>query len=136
MLDWALPEFLNDLRILAGGLIVLVGAIVSFIGAVGVIRFPDFYTRMHAASVTDTLGATLMLAGMMLLAGWSLVTVKIFLIWLFIFLTSPTASNAAAHAALTAGLSPLLGKWDGERCGDDPIDDGETSLVANSDKGG
>lgn len=110
-------DIVDTIRITAGQAITLVGALFVAVGSIGVLRFPDFYTRMHSASVTDTLGATLVLAGMALLAGWSLVTFKIFLIWLSLLLTSPTASNAAAHAALKAGLEPLQGKWTG-----DPVD--------------
>lgn len=108
-------ESLDAVRLSVGAAIILAGAIFVVVGSVGVLRFPDFYTRMHAASVTDTLGATLILLGMMLLAGWTLVTFKLVMTWIFLLVTSPTASNAAAHAALTAGLEPLIGKWNGEK---------------------
>ena len=64
------------------------GSIFILIGALGLVRLPDFYTRMHAAGVTDTLGAELLLLGMMLQAGLSLVTLKLILISLFIFFVS------------------------------------------------
>ena len=85
------------------------GAFFSLLGGIGLIRMPDFYTRMHAASVTETLGAGLVLLGLMLHAGLTLVTVKLAFIGLFIFLASPTASHALAKAALMSGLKPLLG---------------------------
>ncbi|MEM6626541.1 MAG: monovalent cation/H(+) antiporter subunit G [Pseudomonadota bacterium] len=112
---WAEP-----LRVWLGTALALAGGVLVTIGAVGVLRFPDFYTRLHAASVTDTMGATLLLLGMALLAGWSLVTFKLALIWMFLFLTSPTASHAAANAAHTAGLEPIVGRWRG----DDKSEDG------------
>lgn len=84
------------------------GGAFCVIGAIGLVRMPDFYTRMHAASVTDTLGAGLMLLGMMLQAGLSLVTVKLVMVGLLIFFTSPTATHALAKAALARGLQPLL----------------------------
>ena len=59
-------------------------------------RMPDFYTRMHAASVTDTLGAGLILLGLLLQAGFTLVAVKLLMIGLLIFFTSPTATHALA----------------------------------------
>jgi multicomponent Na+:H+ antiporter subunit G len=65
---------------------------------------------MHAASVTETLGAGSLLLGLMLHAGFSLVTVKLAMIGVLIFLASPTASHALAKAALLSGLRPLLGK--------------------------
>jgi multicomponent Na+:H+ antiporter subunit G len=86
----------------------LAGAVFCVIGAVGMIRMPDFYTRVHAASVTDTAGVGLLLLGMMLQAGLTLVTVKLVIIGLLVFFTSPTATHALCKAALTRGLKPLL----------------------------
>ena len=86
------------------------GAFFCLLGGIGLIRMPDFYTRMHAASVTETLGAGSLLLGLMLHAGFSLVTVKLAMIGVLIFLASPTASHALAKAALLSGLRPLLGK--------------------------
>ena len=84
------------------------GGFFCVVGGIGLIRMPDFYTRMHAASVTETLGAGLILLGLMLQAGFTLVTAKLLLICLFIFLTSPAATHALAKAALLRGLQPLL----------------------------
>ena len=86
-------------------LLSLGGAFV-FIGGLGALRMPDLYTRMHAASVTDSMGAALILGGVMLQAGLTLATIKLFVILLFLLLTSPTASNALASAALLAGVRP------------------------------
>jgi multicomponent Na+:H+ antiporter subunit G len=83
-----------------GGLFVLVGGI-------GALRMPDLYTRMHAASVTDSLAAILVITGIMLQAGLSLTTIKLAAILLFLLLTSPTSANALASAALLAGMQPL-----------------------------
>ncbi|MDC1172365.1 monovalent cation/H(+) antiporter subunit G [Alphaproteobacteria bacterium] len=83
------------------------GSFFILIGALGLVRLPDFYTRMHAAGVTDTLGAELLLLGMMLQAGLSLVTLKLILISLFIFFTSPTSTHAVANAARVMGLRPI-----------------------------
>jgi multicomponent Na+:H+ antiporter subunit G len=82
------------------------GSFFVVVGAVGIVRMPDFYTRMHPAGVTDTLGIDLILMGLMLQAGFSLVTVKLFLIGAFLFFTSPTSTHAIANAALVAGLKP------------------------------
>ncbi len=94
-------EILSWVCLLAGGFFCVVG------GA-GLIRMPDFYTRMHAASVTETLGAGLLLLGLMIEAGLSLVTAKLVMIGLLIFFTSPAATHALAKAALFRGLKPLL----------------------------
>ena len=84
------------------------GSIFVLIGAFGLVRLPDFYTRLHAAGITDTLGAELILIGLMFQAGFSLVTVELILISLFIFFTSPTATHAVANAARVMGLKPML----------------------------
>ena len=83
------------------------GGISVLIGGIGALRIPDLYTRMHAASVTDSLGSILVLTGIMLQAGWSLAAIKLAAILLFLLLTSPTASNALASAALLAGTRPF-----------------------------
>jgi multicomponent Na+:H+ antiporter subunit G len=91
------------------------GGISVLIGGIGALRMPDLYTRMHAASVTDSMGSILVLTGIMLQAGWSLATTKLIAILLFLLLTSPTSSNALASAALLAGTRPFA---EAERPGD------------------
>ncbi|MBG57491.1 MAG: sodium:proton antiporter [Porticoccus sp.] len=86
----------------------LLGAFLIISGAVGVLRFPDFFTRMHAAGVTETLATTLILLGLILLAGWSILSFKLLLILLFILITSPVASHALTKAALHGNLQPLV----------------------------
>lgn len=88
-------------------LFLVTGATFVLIGSFGLWRLPDFYTRLHAAGITDTLGLSLMLIGMMFLAGLTLVTAKLVFIFLLVLLTSPTATHAVANAALTVGLRPL-----------------------------
>jgi len=82
------------------------GGIFLLVGAIGVLRFPDFYTRLHAVSVCDTMGAGLVLVGLMLQGGLSLVTVKLLLIFYFMIFTGPTAVHALAEAALEGKLQP------------------------------
>lgn len=86
------------------------GGFFCLVGGIGLLRMPDFFTRAHAASVTETLGAGLVLAGLVLQAGFTLVTAKLLVIGLLIFFTSPTATHALAKAAYARGLKPLLGK--------------------------
>jgi len=78
------------------------------VGAIGMLRMPDLFTRMHAASVIDTLGTGLVVAGLMLQAGASLVTLKLLFLLLLIFFTGPVVSHALAQAALHAGVVPRL----------------------------
>lgn len=82
------------------------GGILCVIGGVGLIRMPELYTRMHAAGVVDTGGASLILIGLMLQAGFSLITVKLLFILFFLLFTSPTATHALAKAALSGGVTP------------------------------
>jgi multicomponent Na+:H+ antiporter subunit G len=92
-----------------GGALCLAGGLLCVIGTIGVLRFPDFYTRLHAASITDTSGAALVLIGMACLAPDAIVLMKLFAIFVFLFLTSPTATHAVANAAHVAGLQPKIG---------------------------
>ncbi len=89
------------------GLLIVTGSLFGVIGAVGMLRFPDLFTRMHAASVTDTLCALLVILGMVLLAGWSVASIKLLLILLFLWFTGATATHALAKAALHGGMKPL-----------------------------
>lgn len=83
------------------------GAGFSVVGGIGILRLPDFYSRLHAAGITDTLGAGLVLVGLMLQAGLTLTTLKLLIILAFMWLASPTATHALAKAALADGLAPL-----------------------------
>ncbi len=89
---------------IASWLLMSLGGLFVFIGGIGALRMPDLYTRMHAASLTDTMGAVLIIAGVMLQAGASLAAVKLAAILVFLLFTSPTSSNALASAALLSGL--------------------------------
>ncbi len=87
----------------ASWLLLSLGGVFVFIGGLGALRMPDLYTRMHAASLTDSIGPVLIMAGMMLQAGLSLSSIKLAAILLFLVVTGPTSSNALASAALLAG---------------------------------
>ena len=81
-------------------------------GAVGILRFPDFYSRLHPAGKLDTLGLLLSLIGLALYnlhhftLGAVLTSLKILLIVVFVFLASPTATHAIVDAGIRAGLAP------------------------------
>ncbi|MFC6635720.1 monovalent cation/H(+) antiporter subunit G [Microbulbifer taiwanensis] len=90
---------IESVLVVVSGLALALGCFFMVSGAVGLLRFPDFYTRMHAAGITDTLATFLIVGGLMLIAGWSLALFKLGLILLFIFFTSPTASHALAKSA-------------------------------------
>lgn len=100
-------------------ILLIAGSFICVTGGVGMLRFPDFFTRIHAAGVTDTLGAGLIFGGLMLQAGLTLVLAKLVMILLFMLFTSPTASHAVAKAALHSGLKPQLDEV-GDRPGAKP----------------
>ncbi|MDH5265194.1 MAG: monovalent cation/H(+) antiporter subunit G [Betaproteobacteria bacterium] len=95
---------------LAASVLMGLGGLFCVVGAVGMLRMPDFYTRMHAASVIETLGAGLVIAGLMLLGGLTLESAKLAILALLIFFASPTATHALARAAHVRGLEPVLDK--------------------------
>ncbi len=84
------------------------GSLFSLTAGIGILRLPDFYTRMHAVGIGDTLGVGLITVGLMFQAGWTMPTIKLILILVFLLFTSPTASYALANAAVNAGLKPKL----------------------------
>jgi len=86
------------------------GSVFVIIGAFGTLRFPDFWSRLHAASITDSAGMILLVIGMCLQAGPTLITVKLLVIGVFLFITGPTSTHAIANAALVTGLRPTEGE--------------------------
>ena len=101
--DW---QFVRDIL---SWFLFLVGAGAVVTGALGMVRFPDFFTRLHGAGVTDTAGAELMLFAMMLQAPNWMVFAKLVFIAAFLGLTSPVATHAIAHAAWMVGFKPMQG---------------------------
>lgn len=99
-----MSEFLDILSWLA----LTGGAFFTIVGAVGLYRMPDVYTRMHAAGIIDTVGAGLLIFGMILQAGLSLVSLKLLVLLALFFFFSPVATHALSRAALHAGIKPLL----------------------------
>lgn len=89
-------------------ILIVGGSVFLLIGALGTARFPDFWSRLHALSVTDSGGMILLVAGMMMQAGFTLVTAKLFFIGVFLFITGPTATHAIANAALVSGFFPKV----------------------------
>lgn len=100
MLEWILN--------IVSWALLLTGGAFGIIGGIGLVRFPDFYTRLHAAGVTETLCAICIVFGLVLQAGFSLVTLKLLLILLFLLFTAPTATHAVARSAMIDEVEPLL----------------------------
>ena len=93
---------------IVSAIFLLLGSFLCVSGGVGILRFPDFYTRMHAAGVTDTLATAMILIGLMLQSPDTLVVIKLIIILLMTLFISPTASHALASAAIHNDLKPVL----------------------------
>ncbi len=88
---------------------IIAGCFLAMVGGIGIVRLPDVFSRMHGAGMIDTGGAGLILVGLMFQGGFTMVTVKLFLIILFILFTSPATTHALARAALGGGVRPQTG---------------------------
>jgi multicomponent Na+:H+ antiporter subunit G len=95
-----------EIRTIITGILLLLGCFIIVVASIGIVRFPDFYSRMHPAGKSDTLGQLLVLSGLMVYEGFSLVSIKLLIIIIFIFIANPTATHALAKAAYAAGLKP------------------------------
>ena len=93
---------------LASWVLLVGGGLFCVIGAVGLLRMPDSYTRLHAASVIDTLGVGPIIVGLMLQSGWTLTTARLGIVLILIFFTSPVAGHAIARAMRHRDVKPIL----------------------------
>ncbi len=95
-----------EIRTIITGVFLAIGCFFVVVSSIGIVRFPDFYSRMHPAGKADTLGQAMILIGLMIYEGFSLVSVKLLFIIIFIFIANPTATHALANAAYMAGIKP------------------------------
>lgn len=93
---------------IASWIMLIAGAFLAVVGGIGMLRMPDLYTRMHAASVTDTGGAILIIGGLLCQAPDFPVAVRLLLVLVLLLFTGPTATHALAKAARRDGVEPLL----------------------------
>lgn len=91
-------------RSILAGVLIFGGCLLIFISSLGVIRFPDFYSRMHPAGKSDTLGQTMVLLGLVVYEGFDLISVKLLIIMALFYLVNPTAAHFIGKAAYKAGL--------------------------------
>ncbi len=89
------------------GLLLITGIFFGLTGAIGLFKFPDFFTRVHAASITDSISAILILGGLLLQTSFDINTAKLLFILIFLLITSPTASHVLAKSARHGGLLTL-----------------------------
>jgi multicomponent Na+:H+ antiporter subunit G len=93
---------------IASWALILLGSFFTVVGALGLVRMPEIFTRMHAASVIDTLGVGFLILGMGLQAGFTLVTLKLVFLLALFFFTGPVVTHALAQACLHEGVEPML----------------------------
>jgi multicomponent Na+:H+ antiporter subunit G len=91
---------------IASALSLITGALFIIIGSIGLVRLPDFFTRLHGAGIAETLGAWLVLLGLLLQSEWSSASIKLVMIFFLLVITGPTATHALAKSALHGGLKP------------------------------
>lgn len=92
--------------------LLLIGVFFFIVGTIGLLRFPDVFTRLHATTKSDTLGAVAILTGLGLYSGGFFTATKMLLIIVFIFWANPTAAHAIAKAAYLSGEQPYEGTLD------------------------
>ena len=93
---------------IASWVCILFGSFFALVGALGLVRMPDVFTRMHAAGVMDTAGVGLLILGMMLQAGFTLTAVKLLLLLALFVFTGPVVTHALAQTCLHENIKPLL----------------------------
>ena len=94
---------------IVSGILIAIGSFFILVGGIGLLRMPDIFTRMHAAGIKDTMGAGFLLAGMAVYSGFTIVSLKLLLLFLLFLFTSPVVSHALAQAALHDKVKPVLG---------------------------
>ncbi len=97
---------MTEIQNIAAVILISLGTFFMFVGSWGIIRLPDFYSRSHAVSLSDTLGIFLVLGGLMVYEGFTVNSAKLFIAILFVAHASPTGSHAIARAAFRGGLKP------------------------------
>lgn len=95
-----------EIREIISGILIFSGCFFVLVSAIGVLRLPDFYSRIHAGSSADSLGQTLLISGLIIYEGFTFTSIKMFFIIVFIYMVNPTAAHAIAKAAWFSGL-----KW-------------------------
>lgn len=96
-----------------GWICMIAGGFFCLVGAIGLNRMPDLFTRMHSVSVAETLGVGLLIIGMLVQSPDWMVAVRLVIIGAILFVTSPVSSHALARAALVNGAKPQLADADG-----------------------
>lgn len=111
-----------DIHIFLTGFFLAIGCFLLLVASIGVIRFPDFFSRMHAAGKADTMGQSSIIIGLIIYSGFNQVSLKLVIIMIMILIINSTATHYLAKAAYTKGVKP----WQkGDKYGEsDPFGEG------------
>lgn len=99
-----------EFRLIISGFFIFAGCFFVIVASIGIVRLPDFYTRVHPAGKADTMGQLLILTGLIIYEGLSLISVKLFFIICFVLIANPTATHALVKSAYISGLKPWTRK--------------------------
>lgn len=95
-----------DIRTIFTGMFLAIGCFLILVASIGVIRFPDFFSRMHAAGKADTMGQSCIIVGLIIYSGFNLVSLKLLILMAMIYIINPTAGHFLAKAAYMKGVKP------------------------------
>ncbi len=95
-----------DIGTIVCGVLLFIGCFFILVASIGVLRFPDFFTRIHPAGKTDTLGQAFVLIGLIFYEGFDFISLKLLIIVIFLLVVNPTATYALANAAFVSGVKP------------------------------
>ena len=102
---------MNSVHEIISAVMICLGAFFLFVGGLGIIRLPDFYTRSHAISKSDTLGIMMILAGLAVYEGLTLNSLKLVIAIIFVAIANPAGTHALARAGFRYGLRPWPWPW-------------------------
>jgi multicomponent Na+:H+ antiporter subunit G len=94
------------------GLCIAVGVVALLTGSLGLIRLPDLHSRTHAVGMMDTAGVGFIILGLIIHEGFTLISVKLALVGIFLFFTSPIATHAVSQVAYRSGVKPVTEESD------------------------
>ena len=99
-----------DIQTIASIILIVLGIFFMLVGSIGILRLPDYYSRTHAVSMSDTIGILFVIGGLIVFEGLTLNSIKLLFIVVFIFLANPIGSHALSRTAYRSGLIPRLSK--------------------------
>ncbi|MGD9982051.1 MAG: monovalent cation/H(+) antiporter subunit G [Hyphomonadaceae bacterium] len=109
--------FIEVVRLVLSGVVIAIGLVLMAGGALGLLRFPDLYTRLHAANVSDLIGSVTVIFGLAIAAPDGAIAVRLLLLAALLSAVGPTLTHLVGQAAHAAGLAPIAGRYAAPRPG-------------------